>query len=100
MIDEEFEASYSLRTKHFEEQLKKENSQINEPYESILGSTDEKCKSLFCKSSEGLNVTLDDFQLVSIIGKGNFGKVELFIIHHKLYRFTQCTYLRTNNTML
>ena len=42
-----------------------------------MGSQNEICTSLYCKSSEESKVQLDDFQLVSIIGKGNFGKFYL-----------------------
>ena len=37
--------------------------------------TGERSRSLYCRSSEGEKVNLEDFQLVSIAGKGSFGKV-------------------------
>lgn len=38
----------------------------------------ERSRSLYCRSSEGEMVNLEDFQLVSIAGKGSFGKVYIF----------------------
>lgn len=37
----------------------------------------ERSRSLYCRSSECEMVTLEEFQLVSILGKGSFGKVYL-----------------------
>lgn len=44
----------------------------------IMGeSSGERSRSLYCRSSECELVNLEDFQLVSILGKGSFGKVYL-----------------------
>lgn len=37
----------------------------------------ERSRSLYCRSSECEMVTLEEFQLISILGKGSFGKVYL-----------------------
>ena len=74
MIDD-LEASMSHRGKAFKESRVSTKFQDND--KSIMGSQQDVSTSLYCKSSEGTKVQLDDFQLVSIIGKGNFGKVYL-----------------------
>lgn len=38
----------------------------------------EQSNSLYCRSSECEKFNLEDFQLVSIIGRGNFGKVKIY----------------------
>lgn len=44
----------------------------------IMGEqSGERSRSLYCRSSECEYVNLEDFQLVSILGKGSFGKVYL-----------------------
>jgi hypothetical protein len=46
--------------------------------EDVLGSGgQEKTASIYCRSSDCEEVRLEDFELISIIGKGNFGKVYL-----------------------
>lgn len=39
--------------------------------------------SLFCKSVEFETINLEDFQLISVIGRGNFGKVYLVYLPKK-----------------
>jgi hypothetical protein len=43
--------------------------------EIINSSNGEVTQALYCRSSECEKVTLEEFQLVSVIGRGNFGKV-------------------------
>lgn len=82
--------------------LSRQNSKISEKIsddqESVMGSTQEEYKSLYCRSSVGLQVGLDDFQLITIIGKGNFGKVRSSEFN-VWDRFTLCICLKQSSTM-
>lgn len=53
------------------------SSQLDES-EEFYKQQREKSHSLYCRSSECENVTLDQFELISVIGRGNFGKVSKF----------------------
>lgn len=51
---------------------------IQDENDEFLGersSSCEKTQSVFCRSSECEKVNLEDFEVIKVIGKGNFGKV-------------------------
>jgi hypothetical protein len=50
-------------------------SKLEYDSEDLGNSSDSKTMPMFCKSSESEKVVLEDFQIISVIGKGNFGKV-------------------------
>lgn len=52
-------------------------SKLEYDSEDFGNSSDSKTMSMFCKSSESERVVLEDFQILNVIGKGNFGKVYL-----------------------
>ncbi len=56
-----------------------DNKDDEDSDEEILNTSQERSKSLYCRSSDGDEVNFEDFQLVSIVGKGSFGKVEYSI---------------------
>ena len=60
---------------------------IQENADDVFGSSGEKTKSIFCRSSECELVNLEDFQLINVIGRGNFGKVLLLLFLIFYYRF-------------
>jgi serine/threonine protein kinase len=47
------------------------------PEDYLTSDGREKTASIYCRSSDCEEVKLEDFELISIIGKGNFGKVYL-----------------------
>ena len=53
---------------------------IEDADEIINKSNGERSMSLFCKSVEFETINLEDFQLISVIGRGNFGKVYLVFL--------------------
>ena len=45
--------------------------------EEVMSPGKEKSQALYCRSSEYEKVLLEDLELISVIGKGSFGKVYL-----------------------
>ena len=43
----------------------------------IIGGSREKSHSIYIRNQEEEHINLEDFHLVSVIGRGNFGKVYL-----------------------
>ena len=73
---DELEENISHRGKAY---IASKNSLLSDELpEDVLGSAShEKTASIYCRSSDCEEVRLEDFELISIIGKGNFGKVYL-----------------------
>ena len=95
MIDD-LDSSINHRGKAYVSSTRLSN-QVPESQEQVMGKLSDASQSLYCRSSEDSAVVLDDFQLVSVIGKGNFGKVTS---DFKDSRYILCICHRTNSTML
>lgn len=72
---------------------------IQEDADDVFGSKEEKTKSLFCRSSECELVNLEDFQLINVIGRGNFGKVLILTLINRMLRYTWYICLRISLTL-
>jgi hypothetical protein len=73
---DELEENISHRGKAY---IASKNSLLSDevPEDVLGGGSHEKTASIYCRSSDCEEVRLEDFELISIIGKGNFGKVYL-----------------------
>ena len=49
----------------------------------IIGGSREKSHSIYIRNQEEEHINLEDFHLVSVIGRGNFGKVYLVYLPQK-----------------
>jgi serine/threonine protein kinase len=61
----------------------KNSVMIAEDSDDVIGTSKERTTSLYCKSSELEQINLEDFQLLNVIGRGNFGKVYLVYLPQK-----------------
>lgn len=74
IITDDFENNINHRGRAY---MAKNSVAILEDSDDVMGDSREKTTALFCRSSECEKVNLEDFQLMSVIGRGNFGKVYL-----------------------
>jgi len=72
---DELETNITHRGKAY--MASKNSVTIAEDSDDVIGSSLERTASLYCKSSELEKISLEDFQLLNVIGRGNFGKVYL-----------------------
>ena len=75
IITDDFENNINHRGRAY--MASRNSVSITEDSDDVLGDSKEKSESLFCRSSECEKVNLEDFELINVIGRGNFGKVYL-----------------------
>lgn len=74
-MTEDIEENIRQRGKAYRALKNSQNSKDDDSDDFTNAHTMERSQSLYCRSSDGETVNLEDFQLVSILGKGSFGKV-------------------------
>jgi serine/threonine protein kinase len=69
----------------YEELMKLRQSKVNYDHETFVEADiinrESRTSTIYCKQGVDIHATLEDFEIIKVIGKGTFGKV--FLVKHK-----------------